>query len=159
VILALAPKYRDPPPDARYHLMHALPKFNPLHSKMDCIPYNDRIELAVADLESQESLNYAQTAKKWNLNRSTLSQRHRGITGLKQDQYSYTAKALTDKQENVLVGYINNLSARGLSPTSQIVKNLAEKLAGKDIGQNWVLRFVKRKKDVLRSIYLTPIDY
>jgi hypothetical protein len=151
--------YRSPPPDARYHLMHALPKFNPLHSKMDCIPHNDRLELAVADLESQESLNYAQTAKKWNLDRSTLSRRHRGITGSKQDQYSYTAKVLIDKQENVLIRYINDLSARGLSPISQIVKNLAEELAGKDIGQNWVLRFVKRKKDVLRSIYLAPINY
>jgi hypothetical protein len=151
--------YRSPPPDARYHLMHALPKFNPLHSKMDCIPYNDRIQLAVADLKSQESLNYAQTAKKWNLDRSTLSRRHRGITGSKQDQYSYTAKAFTDEQENVLVRYINDLSARGLSPTSQIVKNLAEELAGKDISQNWVSRFVKRKKDVIKSIYLTSIDY
>jgi Zn-dependent peptidase ImmA (M78 family) len=64
---------------------------------MDCIPYDDRIELAVADLKSQESLNYAQTAKKWDVNRSTLSRRHRDITGLKQDQYSYTLKALTDE--------------------------------------------------------------
>ena len=140
-------------------MMHALPKFNPLHLKMDCIPYNDRIELAVADLESQESLNYAQTAKKWNVHRSTLSRRYRGITGSKQDQYSYTLKALTDEQENVLVRYINNLSARGLSPTSQIVRNLAKELAGKDIGPNWVARFVKRKKDALKSIYLAPIDH
>jgi hypothetical protein len=44
--------------------MHDFPKFNPLHSKMDCIAYNDRIQLAIADLESQERLNYADTAKK-----------------------------------------------------------------------------------------------
>jgi hypothetical protein len=116
--------------------MHALPKFNPLHSKMDYIPYNDRIELAVADLESQESLNYAQTTKKWDIDRSTLSRRHRDITGSKQDQYSYTFKALIDEQEDVLVRYINNLSTRGLSPISQIVRNLAKELAGKDISPN-----------------------
>jgi hypothetical protein len=110
--------YRASPHDARYHLMHALPKFNPLHSKMDCIPYNDRIELAIADLESQESLNYAQTAKKWDIDRSTLSRRHRDIIGLKQDQYSYTLKAFIDEQEDVLIQYINNLSIRGLSPIS-----------------------------------------
>jgi hypothetical protein len=81
---------------------------------MDCIPYDDRIELAVTDLKSQESLNYAQTAKKWNLDRSTLSRRHKGITDSKQDQYSYTAKALINEQKNVLVRYINDLSARGL---------------------------------------------
>ena len=126
---------------------------------MDCIPYNDRIELTVADLESQESLNYTQTAKKWDIDRSTLSRRHRGITGSKQDQYSYTLKALTDKQENVLVRYINNLSARDLSPISQIVRNLAKELAGKDIDPNWVARFVKRKKGLLTSIYLAPINH
>jgi hypothetical protein len=82
---------------------------------MDCIPDNDRIELAVADLESQESLNYAQTAKKWDIDRFTLSRRHRGITGSKDDQYSYAVKVFTNEQENVLVRYINDLSARGLS--------------------------------------------
>ena len=101
---------------------------------MDCIAHNDRIELAIADLESQESLNYAETAKKWNIDRSTLSRRHKGVTGSKQDQYSYTAKNLTDVQETVLVRYINDLSAGGLPPTPQIVKNLAKELAGKDIG-------------------------
>ena len=64
---------------------------------MDDIPYNDRIELAVADLESQESLNYAQIAKKWDIDRFTLSRRYRGITGLKDDQYSYAVKALTNE--------------------------------------------------------------
>jgi hypothetical protein len=44
--------------------MHDFPKFNPLHLKMDCIAYNDRIQLAIADLKSQERLNYADTAKK-----------------------------------------------------------------------------------------------
>jgi hypothetical protein len=103
---------------------------------MDCIPSNDRIQLAIADLESQERLNYADTAKKWNVNRSTLSRRHRGVTGPKEDHYSYTLKALTDVQENVLVRYINKLNTKSLLPISQIVKNLAEELAGKKIGQN-----------------------
>jgi hypothetical protein len=31
---------------------------------MDCIAYNDRIQLAIADLESQESLNYVGIIKK-----------------------------------------------------------------------------------------------
>jgi hypothetical protein len=126
---------------------------------MDCIAHNDRIELAIADLESQVCLNYTDAAKKWNIDRSTLSRRHRGVTGSKQDQYSYTAKKLTDVQETVLVRYINDLSARGLPPTLQIVKNLAKELAGEEIGQCWVRRFVERKKNALRSIYLTPIDH
>jgi hypothetical protein len=62
-------------------------------------------------------------------------------------------------QEDVLVRYINELSARGLLLTPQIVRNLAKELAGKDIGYNWVGRFVKRKKAVLKSVYLTTIDH
>ena len=88
-----------------------------------------------------------------------MSRRHKGVTGSKKDHYSYTLKALTDVQENVLIRYINDLSARGLSPISQIVRNLVKELAGKDIGPNWVARFVKRKKDTLKSIYLAPINY
>src|SRR5271156_317249 len=98
---------------------------------MDCIAYNDRIELAIADLKSQESLNYAGTAKKWNVDRFTLSRRYRGVTGSRDDQYSYAIEAFTNEQENVLVRYINDFSAKGLSPIFQIVKNLAEKLANK----------------------------
>jgi hypothetical protein len=82
---------------------------------MDNISHKDRIELAIADLESQVSLNYIKTAKKWNVNRSTLSRRHRGLTGSQDDHHSYVLKALTDMQEDVLVRYINELSARGLS--------------------------------------------
>ena len=82
---------------------------------MDCIAHNDRIELAIADLESQACLNYADAAKKWNIDRSTLSRRHRGVTGSKEGQYSYSVKTLIDVQEGVLVRYINELSVRGLS--------------------------------------------
>jgi hypothetical protein len=37
-----------------------------------------RIQAAITNLESQKRLNYAATAKKWNLDRSTLSRRHQG---------------------------------------------------------------------------------
>jgi hypothetical protein len=38
--------------------------------------YNDRIQAAIADLESQERVNYKTTAKKWNLDYTTLARRH-----------------------------------------------------------------------------------
>jgi hypothetical protein len=39
------------------------------------------------------------------------------------------------------------------------VKNLAEELANKKLNYNWVGRFVKRKKTLLKSVYLITIDY
>jgi hypothetical protein len=54
--------YRSATRDTRSHMMHAFSKIQPPHSNMDDIPHNDRIELAIADLESQECVNYAATA-------------------------------------------------------------------------------------------------
>jgi hypothetical protein len=75
-------------------MMHAFSKIQTPYSNMDDIPYNDRIEFAIADLESQECLNYAATVRKWNIERTTLSRRYRGVIGSKMDQYFYTVKAL-----------------------------------------------------------------
>ena len=47
---------------------------------------------------------------------------------------------------------------KGLPPTSQIVKNLAEEIISSKLGKNWVGDFVKRYKDRLKSIYLRNID-
>jgi hypothetical protein len=51
--------------------------------------HNDRTEAAITDLELQERVNYAVTAKKWNLDQTTLVRRHRGETGSNQDANSY----------------------------------------------------------------------
>jgi AraC-like DNA-binding protein len=86
--------------------------------------HDARIQAAIADLESQERMNFKETAKKWNLDRTTLARRFRGETGSNQDATSYARRQLTDVQEKTLIEYINKLSNRGLPPTPQIVKNL-----------------------------------
>ena len=65
---------------------------------------------------------------------------------------------LTNSQEEVLIGHINKLTDRGLPPTSQIVRNLAEEIAGSSVGKNWTSDFVQRHKDRLKSLYLCNID-
>jgi hypothetical protein len=39
------------------------------------------IDKALADLDLQEHPNYSETVKKYGVNRTTLSRRHKGITG------------------------------------------------------------------------------
>jgi hypothetical protein len=39
------------------------------------------------------------------------------------------------------------------------VKNLAEEIANKNLNPNWTTRFLKCKKNIIRSVYLTIIDY
>jgi Tc5 transposase-like DNA-binding protein len=58
----------------------------------------------------------------------------------------------------VLIKYINKLSDRGILPTSQIVKNIAEEIIGGELGKNWVGQFVKRHKDEITSLYLQKMD-
>ena len=139
--------------------MHDFHTAHPRTSHANSMDHNARIEAAIADLESQERVNYAVTARKWNLDRSTLSRRHRGETGSNQDANSYARRQLTDVQEKTLIQYINKLSNRGLPPTPQIVKNLAEEIAGVALGKNWVSRFCKRHQDQLLSVYLRTIDH
>jgi hypothetical protein len=64
--------------------------------KLHIIDHESRIEAAIIDLKSQERINYYATAKKWNLDRTTLARRHRGETGLYQDATSYARRQLID---------------------------------------------------------------
>jgi AraC-like DNA-binding protein len=121
--------------------------------------HNARIKAAITDLESQNRPNIKATAKKWEINRSTLSRRFRGETGSNRDANSYARRQLTDVQEETLIKHINNLSNRGLPPTPQIVKNIAEEIAYVKLGPNWVSRFCKRHRDQLTSVYLRTIDH
>ena len=108
--------------------MHDFHTAHPRTLNANNMDHEARIQAAITDLESQERVNYAATAKKWNIDRSTLSRRHRGETGSNQDANSYARRQLTDTQEKTLIQYINKLSNRGLPPTPQIVKNLAEEI-------------------------------
>ena len=121
--------------------------------------HNARIEAAIADLESQDRQNIAATAKKWGVARETLSKRFRGETVSNQEANSYARRQLTDTQEKTLIQYINKLSNRGLPPTPQIVKNLAEEITNTKLGPNWVSRFCKRHQKDLKSVYLRTIDH
>ena len=57
-----------------------------------------------------------------------------------------------------LIITINKLTTRGLPPTSQMVRNLAEEMISRPVGKNWTGQFVKRHQNRLESIYLRNID-
>jgi hypothetical protein len=60
-------------PCRNLHPTHTLSKIQPPHSNMDHISHNDRIELAITDLESQAQPNFAAIAQKYNVKRITLA--------------------------------------------------------------------------------------
>lgn len=119
---------------------------------------DSRIKAALEDLKSQDSVNYAAAARKWDISSTTLRRRHQGKSTSRADANSKYRQRLTNVQEDTLLEYIDSLTRRNLPPTSQIVQNLAEELAGGPVGKNWTGQFIKRHSKRITSIYLRPID-
>ena len=115
------------------------------------------IEAALADLALQDSPNYTATAKKFNVNRSTLSRRHRGVTvSIKEGRQ--TTSILSNQQEKELISYINKLTERGIPPTNAIIRVFAQDISKKKPGKNWAYRFVQAHQDKLQSRFLQGAD-
>ena len=120
---------------------------------------NAAIAEAIADLDTQESRNYAATARKYNVDVRTLQRRFIGETTESGLAHLESQGNLSITHEKMLVERINTLSARGMPPTPQFVKNLVAEMTEKEVGDHWVSRFVKRQEGKLLSIYLENIDY
>ena len=112
----------------------------------------------LAELELADRINYLATASRHNVGRHALSRRHQGKSTSREEVNSTVIKALSDAQESVLVERISALSLRGWPMTPQIVRDLAERIAGKPLGKCWTRQFVQRHLDTLESVYLKSID-
>ncbi len=115
------------------------------------------IETALADLALQKSFNYTATAKKFNINRSTLSQRHRGIIVFVKKS-KQTTSILSNQQEKELIRYINKLIERDISSFNVMIRVFAYKISEKQSGKNWSYEFVQRHSDILQSKFLQEAD-
>ena len=116
------------------------------------------MEKALAELESSEEPNYTATAKKYKLVPSTLIRRAQFKTTSRAVFQSQVHQCLTNAQERVLINQINRLTDRGIPPTSQMVRNFAEEIIGRDVRKNWTGEFCKRHGSELKSLYLRNID-
>ena len=128
-------------------------------STMDSMSHNARIEAAIAELKSQKRINYAEIARKWKLTDTTLRRRFIGKTTSIQEANTESRQKLTSIQEEALIEHANKLTDRGIPPTPQILKNIAEEISKTKLGPNWVARFCKRHSHRLTSVYLRAIDY
>ncbi|KAF4634702.1 hypothetical protein G7Y89_g3400 [Cudoniella acicularis] len=94
--------------------------------------YEDRMQKALAELKSLPKPNYAMIARKYDLERTTLAKRAKGQTTSREQFQSESHRCLTNAQERVLINQINHLTERGIPPTSQMVKNFAEEMIGRE---------------------------
>ncbi len=115
------------------------------------------IEAALADLALQDSPNYTATAKKFNINRSTLSRRHRDKTAFVKES-KQTTSILSNQQEKELIRYINKLTERDILFSNAMIRVFAYNISEKQSGKNWFYEFVRRHSDILQSKFLQEAD-
>ena len=116
------------------------------------------MQAALAEIESSLAPNYSEIARNHGLVLSTLLRRVQGKTTSRAEYQSQVHQCLTNAKERVLINQINRLTERGIPPTSQIVRNLAEEMIRRAVGKNWVGQFCRRHKSELKSLYLRNIN-
>ena len=117
----------------------------------------DPIQEAIAEIESRapgEHFSYQQIAKKHGVGRMTLARRHKGLT----EPYGIRNLALHPQHEAELVRYIKTLTERRIPPTIAMIKRFACSLAGKEVSETWVTRFINRNNNHLISRYTQGMD-
>jgi hypothetical protein len=101
--------------------------------------------------EEGEEIGYVGVAKKYSVDESTLRRRHQG----KCTTHAQMRQKLNPKQEEELCKYINTLTERALPPTRIKVASFASQIGKKEVGVNWVSRFLKRHQDKLSPKWTT----
>jgi hypothetical protein len=120
----------------------------------------DPIEAAIEALESRElgdKTSYNKIAAIYGVARTTLIWRHQGVQHTKETK-AFNQQALHPQQEQELVSYIEGLTNQGLPPTREMIINFSSQVAGRELSESWVTRFIKRHSIHLISRWSTGID-
>ena len=118
------------------------------------------IDDAIEDLKSRnpgEHFTLREVAEKYQVNRSTLGRRWRGVTTSREDGY-LNQQALNQQQELELIRYITKLTERGLPPTREMIRNFSSEVAHQQLSESWVTRFINRHKIHLISKWTSAMD-
>ncbi|PVH90095.1 hypothetical protein DM02DRAFT_88986, partial [Periconia macrospinosa] len=78
------------------------------------------------------------------------ARRHQRKSTSRTTKYANQSK-LSPQQEDYLVKYIQNLTARRLPPTRSIVKNFTKLVAGEPVSERWISQFLARNHHRLLS--------
>jgi hypothetical protein len=106
------------------------------------------IDEAIADCElrkPRDDRTLTNIAERHDVDRTTLGQSCKGVTGPWQD--GYAAQQQLSPQQEELVRYLGELNARGLPPTRAMIQNFASNILKKHIGEIWVTHFIRRNRN------------
>jgi hypothetical protein len=119
-----------------------------------------QIILALKALENDKNLSIRAAAKIYGVARKTLERRRAGKPARRDT--TPNSKKLTQSEEEAIVQYIIELSARAFPPRLSGVEDMANQLLrvrdAPPVGKLWAHRFVKRQPE-LRTRYTRRYDY
>jgi transposase len=118
------------------------------------------IEAAIEAIESckpSASFSYREVAKRFGVDYTTLSRRHKGKTQ-SHATASEQQQVLSPPQEQELVQYIERCTEQGLPPTREMVRNFASAVAKWEVSYAWVSHFLHCHKNELTMKWSTGID-
>ena len=127
---------------------------------MSSIPVEAKVILALEALENDPKLSLKAAARLYSVPYTTLHRR-RASKPTRRD-IPANSHNLTDLEEQTIVQYILELSARAFPPRLSSVEDIANQLLrvhdAPPIGQRWAYNFVKRQPE-LRTRYTRRYDY
>jgi hypothetical protein len=118
------------------------------------------IDKALAEIELHkpgDGFTLRNIAEKHGVDCSTLGRRCKGKTGLQSNGYA-SQQLLNPQQEQALVQYIKDFTARGLPPTRAMICNFALNISKQHVGVNWISRFICCNHNHLISKWSAGID-
>ena len=126
-----------------------------------CAPSKEaRLLLAIRALEDNEDLSIRAVAKLYNVPEATIRHRRNGRRARR--DIPANSRSLTDLEEQTIVQYTIELSARAFPPRLRGVEDMANHLRRErdapPVGQRWAHNFVKRQPE-LRTRYTRRYDY
>ena len=106
-----------------------------------------RILLAISDLQNKRIPTIGRAAKIYNIPRTTLRDRLKGIQ--QRSQTRANGHKLSEFEEESLVKWILDLDKRGLPPRPSMVRDMANYLlsqyGNQQVEENWVYNLVQRR--------------
>jgi hypothetical protein len=118
------------------------------------------IDDALAAIEAQgseEKLMYQRIADQYGVNRSTLARRHKRVQ-VSQEVKQSSQQKLTPQQEAELVKYVEELTARWIPPTREVIRTFASAVAKEPVSESCVTRFINKYTIDLVSLYSTRMN-
>uniref|UniRef100_A0A093ULC9 Tigger transposable element-derived protein 2 n=2 Tax=Talaromyces marneffei PM1 TaxID=1077442 RepID=A0A093ULC9_TALMA len=119
-------------------------------NKKDLDEQEGRILLAISDLQNERILRVAQAASVYNIPRTTLQRRLRGVQ--QRSEVRANSHKLTQSEEESLIKWVLDLDRRGLPPRHSLVREMANYLLSQHgdqrVGDKWVYNLVKRRPEI-----------